>query len=608
MTVTTADDLRAAAQLRYQAAEAARHDRGDIAYRQLRLAPPVGTGRRGRPVERELRAVTEVRGAKELVHTSGYFTRYDTYYPMWDASGSYREKVCRGAGAQTLASNPEVAFLTNHAGMAMARTTSGTLELREDPQGGWHDGWLNPKRSDVSDLVIAINDGDVPQMSFAFVIPEGGGEWSADFMSFDIRRYDIDGGDVSACNFGANPYTDISARMADVLADIDRLPEGAAREAADRLVQRGAVARERIEVRSAPARSGPRPAPGTYPARLAGRLARTVDRFEAHFGRDGVDLDEVRNGNLPWYEIRNADGDTDSAAVEDEGLATVFVYDEIGGSMGVTAKQFAMDLAAITAPRIAVRINSPGGSVFDGSAIYSSMLHHPSSIRTFVDGLAASAASYLAMGASAPDDPEDPNGWGGIRFMPGGQMMIHDASATVEGNAGDMGRWVDFLDRQSDNVADYYVRVAGGTREEWRAKMLAETWYFADEALADGLADAIEPHPRAAAEDRMQRAFDLSRFGYRFTSRSAAQAPRTATRTARWAGRPQFARGGVVPVRLADGAMEVDPEARERFGEVLDRLNDTPTRPVADLPATPERATGRSIASVENWLKQQELR
>ena len=617
MTVTTTADLRAAAQLRRQAADAERHARGDIAYQALRSAPPIGPGRRGRPIKHELRAKPEVRGSKELVHTSGYFTRYNHYYPMWDAFGGYREQVCRGAGAWTLARNPEVAFLTNHAGMAMARTTSGTLELREDAQGGWHDGWLNPKRSDVSDLVIAINDGDVPQMSFAFTIPDGGGMWSEDFESFDIVRFDMEGGDVSAVNFGANPTTDISARLAEVLDDIAYLPDGAAEEAANRLVLRGATTRERIHVRHVvvPQQRGPRPAPGAYPARLAGRLDRTADRFEAHFGRAAgpasAIIQDIRNTKLPWYEIRNADGDADAAAPEDDGVATVLIYDEIGGSFGVNAKSFETELSEITAPQIKVRINSPGGSVFDGLAIGSAIMHHDASVRVFIDGLAASAASFIAMAASPPDGD-----WGGIHFMPGSQMMIHDASAQVDGNADDMGRWQTFLARQSDNIADMYAAVAGGTREEWRELMIAETWYLADEAVEAGLGDMVVPHPRqAATEERMRRSFDLSRFGYRFMDRSAAGAPRRRSAVGqRWQTRTPFAVGGriperddLTPVRLADGEVDVNQDARERFGKTLDYLNDAPAVPATPSAATPERPKGRSIASIELWLQQQKL-
>jgi HK97 family phage prohead protease len=589
MTVTSAADRRAAAQIRRQAADAERHARGDIAYRHFRSAAPgIGVARQV-PMKTVVRAETQVRNGKELIHTFGFFTRYDTPYPMWDMYGEYDETVKAGAGTQTLASNPDVAWLVNHKGVTMARTTNGTLELSERAEGGWHDAWLNPQRQDVKDIVIAIEDRSVDQMSFAFVIPEGGGWWSEDFERFDIGAYDIDRGDVSAVNYGANPYTDISARTAEVLSDLEHLPAGALAEASARLARRGVPQRERVQLReqvTVREQRGPRPAPGAYRARLRSRIDRTADRFRHLLDTPGEHrvLTDMQNTKLPWYEIRNATGDDQvTSSPDDEGVATVFVFDEIGGSMGVNAKQFAADLEAITAPNIKLRINSPGGSVFDGVAIHSALLHHPARVTAYVDGLAASAASFIAM---AGDE---------IVMMPGSQMMIHDASATVEGNADDMARFTTFLDRQSDNIADMYLRVAGGTREEWRALMLEETWMFADEAVQMGLADRVEEVERrrsSETEERMARKHDLRKFGYRFESRSAAPRP-TRDASAHQIDKARFARGG----RIED-PQPVDERpafSAERVMEQIDKGR-------AESSATQDQPKGRSIALIEAQL------
>jgi len=98
--------------------------------------------------------------------------------------------------------------------------------------------WLNPDRMDVRDLAHAIDDGDITEMSFAFTIPSGGGTWSDDYSQFRIDQFDLDRGDVSAVNYGANPYTSIAARARQVLTDVDHLPLGAARAAMDRLTAR----------------------------------------------------------------------------------------------------------------------------------------------------------------------------------------------------------------------------------------------------------------------------------------------------------------------------------------------------------------------------------
>lgn len=524
-TMATITERRAAAELRRRQAGEVGERGGDDAFRLYRSAVPgLGPARHGAPTTREIRAVTERRGDKDLVHTSGYFTRYERGYPMWDSFGEYEEIVSRGSGRNSLASKPEVAFLTNHGGMAMARTTTGTLELREDEIGGWHDGWLNPKRSDVSNLVIAINDGDVPQMSYAFMIPDGAGMWSEDFLQFRIERYDIDGGDVSAVNFGANPYTDISAQTPDVLDALDRIPAGALREAGARLAARSGGSRERIEVGRIP--QVDQKASRAVRA-LQGRHARTAARYLELAKRNGLSVADLAGTQLPWYEIRAAapaEVEEGTGPVEPEST-DVFIYDEIGGSMGVSAKRFAADLAEITTPTIRIRINSPGGSVFDGEAIHSAILHHSSRTVGYADGLAASAASLIFM---ACDERV---------VMPAGELMVHDASMTTEGNAADHGKGETFLNRHSDHLADIYAERMGVTREEARQVMLDETWAFADEAVEMGLADRagtraeMLPTEDPAAE-RMARAHDLTRFAYRHQGRASAGAPRVTRGTA----------------------------------------------------------------------------
>jgi HK97 family phage prohead protease len=248
--------------------------------------------------------------------------------------------------------------------------------------------------------------------------------------------------------------------------------------------------------------------------RLEDRVARTAARLVDHAQRQRLDVADLADAKLPWYEIRSVVDDP--AERDDPGaeVAEVLIFDEIGGSLGVSAKQFAQDLQEITAPTIRVRINSPGGSVFDAVAIHNALLHHPAYVEVYVDSLAASAASVIAM---AGDE---------VVMMPGSQMMIHDASAVEEGNAADHGKMQTFLDRQSDNIARFYQRRGGGDVAEWRERMLAETWMFADEAVEAGLADREYEPDRFGAEpdERMTRSFDLARYGYRYAGRDRAPA------------------------------------------------------------------------------------
>lgn len=211
----------------------------------------------------------------------------------------------------------------------------------------------------------------------------------------------------------------------------------------------------------------------------------------------------VTTDRTPWYQIRNAKGET-------AGPAEVLIYDAIDSWMGVSAEQLARDIAALAPERdLTVRINSPGGNVYDGVAILNSLRSHPGKVTVVVDGLAASAASIIAMGGDE------------IVMNRNSEMMIHNGHAIAMGGAEDMRKMADRLEQVNANLASIYADRAGGTADEWRAIMAAETWYSADEAVAAGLADRVEqaaPDARAIAAQ-----FDLSIFAH--AGRQNAPAP-----------------------------------------------------------------------------------
>lgn len=200
-------------------------------------------------VPAQLRAKKVERDGKDFYEVSGYFTVYERGYDMWDWAGPYTEVVSLGAAEKTIAAQPDVVYLVNHAGLAMARTVAGTLELWSDETGGGNRAFLNPTRQDVKDLVAAIDDGTITEQSFAFMIESG--QWSPDYTEYRINVVDMDRGDASAVNYGANPYTSVAARSREILDALDHLPAGAARAALDRLnhrpdlelVGRGSVAK-----------------------------------------------------------------------------------------------------------------------------------------------------------------------------------------------------------------------------------------------------------------------------------------------------------------------------------------------------------------------------
>lgn len=176
------------------------------------------------------------RDGKQWFRTAGYATVYNRSYDMWDFFGPYTEKVDANAGTRTLNSNPDVVFLVNHKGLTLARTTAGTLELSNDAVGLYHEAYLNPMRSEVTDLRMAMDDRLVTEMSFAFMIELG--EWNDDFTEFTIMQYDINRGDVSAVNYGANPYTSIASRQRELLRELRMAPVSLALAARDEISAR----------------------------------------------------------------------------------------------------------------------------------------------------------------------------------------------------------------------------------------------------------------------------------------------------------------------------------------------------------------------------------
>lgn len=172
-----------------------------------------------------------------------------------------------------------------------------------------------------------------------------------------------------------------------------------------------------------------------------------------------------------WFTIRNADADR----------AEVYIYGVIGDDWdgGVTAAGFVDELRAITAPAIDLHINSPGGLVFDGIAIHSALLNHAARVDVSIDGVAASAASFVAMAGDQ------------VVIEKPAKMMIHDASGLVMGTAADMRQFADVLDELSNTIAGIYADRAGGTVATWRDAMTRETWYSSTAAVEAGLADRV---------------------------------------------------------------------------------------------------------------------
>ncbi|HSV39578.1 MAG TPA: head maturation protease, ClpP-related [Nocardioidaceae bacterium] len=209
-------------------------------------------------------------------------------------------------------------------------------------------------------------------------------------------------------------------------------------------------------------------------------------------------------------------GATPSSAVKD-GVAKLRLYEPIdswGGYWGVSALEFleVLDELDDSVEEIRLHINSPGGEVWEALAILNGLRDFDAKVVAQVDGIAASCASFIACAADE------------TVMAPNTQLMIHDAWGMCIGNAGDMHSTGDLLDKVSDNIASIYADKSGENTEHWRAIMLDEGWYSAQEAVDAGLADKVSGEEKDEDGDPAD-AFDLKGLGLKYAGRAEAPAP-----------------------------------------------------------------------------------
>jgi ATP-dependent protease ClpP protease subunit len=273
-----------------------------------------------------------------------------------------------------------------------------------------------------------------------------------------------------------------------------------------------------------------------------------------------------------WYSIKNLTG----------GEADVMLYGEIGW-LGTTADEFVREVKSLSASQINLHMSSPGGSVFDGIAIMNALRAHPANVTVYVDSLAASIASVIAMAGDR------------IVARQASEFMIHEAAGLVVGNADECREMADLLDRQSDKIAGIYAARAGGTVEDWRAAMKRESWYSAEEAVAAGLADEVDDPTRKAesAPDEMAVAasWDLSVF--RYAGRDKAPDPQPAAR----------AKPGPTAAPAADGVLTTN--IASLVGEQIANALRASVTPEPATPAVTDTAVAPHNTAVEDgtWDK-----
>lgn len=178
----------------------------------------------------------------------------------------------------------------------------------------------------------------------------------------------------------------------------------------------------------------------------------------------------TKTNNQSWYSIKAKANDT----------AEISIYDEIG-FWGVSAASFAQDLkdCGNNLKQINLHIHSPGGDVFDGIAIYNLLKNHPANVTVYIDGLAASMASVIAMAGNEVIMPEN------------AMMMIHKPWGIQGGDAEDMRKYADLLDKVENTLIPAYASKTGKTPEELAEMLSAETWLNGKECVEQGFADKL---------------------------------------------------------------------------------------------------------------------
>lgn len=168
------------------------------------------------------------------------------------------------------------------------------------------------------------------------------------------------------------------------------------------------------------------------------------------------------------FEIKNEDS-----------VSHIYMYDTIGDYWGIEPENFIKQLNEIDTPEIVLHINSPGGDVFDARAIATAIKQHSSIITAQIDGLCASAATYISAACKS------------VSMADGGFYMIHEGWTLAMGNKNDLGKTVALLEKVDNSIVNDYERKTGQSREQLESWMKDETWFSAEEAKEHGFIDSI---------------------------------------------------------------------------------------------------------------------
>ena len=168
------------------------------------------------------------------------------------------------------------------------------------------------------------------------------------------------------------------------------------------------------------------------------------------------------------FEIKNEDS-----------VSHIYMYDAIGGYWGIEPENFIKQLNEIDTPEIVLHINSPGGDVFDARAIATAIKQHGSVISAQIDGLCASAATYISAACKS------------VSMADGGFYMVHEGWTLAMGNKNDLSKTVALLEKVDNSIINDYERKTGQSRDQLESWMKDETWFSAEEAKEHGFVDLI---------------------------------------------------------------------------------------------------------------------
>ena len=278
---------------------------------------------------------------------------------------------------------------------------------------------------------------------------------------------------------------------------------------------------------------------------------------------------------MKWYEIKNK-GDK----------AEIWIYEMIGEDFwtggGMTAKNFQKELSEIKASQIDLHINSPGGDVFDGIAIYNLIKQHPAKVTSYIDGLAASIASVIALAGDQ------------IYMAENALFMIHNPYGMQFGEAADMRKMADLLDTVRGSIVKAYVSKTEKPETEIHPLMDDETWMTASEAVEFGFVDEVTEKMDLAACAKFVPVMAKAGFKHipnKISASAAAPTAKDAEKGLRDVGFSRKQARVIVAEGFKAGQRDVDPPPAQR--DVVptappkkDRIADLLTRAEVTAPST----------------------